>query len=446
MTTVPENWINQDDSRLMLQAIGSAALEAADPHELVVRALALQGNAILAGGKTFELASDSRIFIVGAGKAGSKMAKGAMEVLQAQTIQGVIAVPQKPGEKISGVEFIQGGHPFPTPGSIIAGEKMRELLKQTRAQDLVIALISGGGSALLELPLQGLDLDALQKTNEILLKSGAAIEEINIVRTALSQLKGGGLLSMVQPAKCINLILSDVVGNRLEAVASGPTIHQNPQAEDALRVLDTYRIKNEIPREVLHILDVQESKGREGMGQPATNILVGSVRSAVKAAGTYAQEQGFRSIIVTTSLQGEARKAGVLVGALAKSVVCNKALGSKPICMILGGETTVKVLGSGLGGRNQELALAFALEIGGYDQIEMITLATDGVDGPTPAAGAYVLGSTIQKARGLGIDPNVALEENDSYTFFRDLGDVLVTGPTGTNVNDLVICIITPSQ
>lgn len=448
MTMFPEDRMarEQDDYRFKLQPIGMAALEAVDPRELVVRTLSLRGNALLAGGETFELARDSRVYLVGAGKAGFKMAKGAMEVLQGRIFRAVVAVPELPEEHISGVEFIQGGHPFPTQGSMLAGEKICELLEQTRRQDLVLALISGGGSALMELALEGLDLKTLQKTNEILLKSGASIEEINSVRTALSKIKGGGLLQMILPAMCISLILSDVVSNRLEAIASGPTIHQIPLTHNALGVLESYAIKDEIPSVVLRILQDVESKSRQPIGRPATNILIGSVRTAAKAAETYAQERGYHPFIVTTSLQGEARKAGMLIGALAKSVACNMDIGNKPICLIFGGETTVKVLGSGLGGRNQELALAFAVEIEGFDRIELMTLATDGVDGPTPAAGAFVNGYTAQKGRDLGIDPWAALEENNSYTFFRALGDVLITGPTGTNVSDLVICIITPSS
>lgn len=433
----------QDDYRIVLRAIGMAVLEAIDPRALVKRTLALRGNTLVAGGETFELAHDSRIYIVGAGKAAFKMARGAIEVLRGRLFRGVVAVPENPAEHLAGVELVQGGHPLPSQGSILAGEKISALLKHTRQQDFVIALISGGGSTLMELPREGLDLQTLQKTNAILLNSGASIEEINNVRTVLSKLKGGGLLKMILPAKCISLILSDVIGNSFEAIASGPTIHPSPPIKNALGVLETYQIKDELPRAVLRILRAVESKSRVQIGHPAAHFLIGSVHTAAKAAASYAQELGFQPFIVTTSLKGESRKAGTLVGALAKSVAGNMDGGKKHVCLILGGETTVKIVGSGCGGRAQELALAFAVEIEGYDHIGLMTLATDGVDGPTPAAGAFANGNTIQKARAKGINPFEALQENDSYTFFRGLGDLLVTGPSGTNVSDLVICIIT---
>jgi glycerate 2-kinase len=320
-------------------------------------------------------------------------------------------------------------------------------LKKTVEGDLVLVLISGGGSALLELPLEGLHLSDLQQVNELLLRSGAPIQEINTVRKQLSRIKGGGLGSMAAPAKTAALILSDVVGDPLDVIASGPTVRSETSIKDAWTVLQRYDLLSKVPGVLKEIL---ERFSDEVDTKPATqldinNLIIGSNRTAAEAAAKFAQEVGFQSFLLTTMLQGEARQIGSRLANLVKALKLPFPNG-KPLCMLLGGETTVTVHGRGVGGRNQELALAAAIELEGVKNVMMMTLATDGIDGPTPSAGAIVTGETVVRARELGLDPDETLSNNDSHSFFRELGDNVDLGLTGTNVNDLILICVYNTQ
>ena len=449
------------DYRAHLAHVRAAALRAVDPAAAVRRALAPS-----------DFAEAERVFVVGAGKAGAAMAQAAAEILGDRLTAGLLSVPAVPPQSPARITFVEGGHPTPTPGSLAAGRALADLLAQTRvrARDLVIALISGGGSALLELPAAGLTLDQLQITNNLLLKSGATIAEVNTVRTQLSQIKGGGLARLAHPARVLALILSDVVGNPLHIIASGPTVPAVAARQDALAVVEKYQLTAHLPSAVLHHLTTPAFPPSSLSPYPSIeNRLIASNRLAGEAAASAARELGFEAVFAGDDWQGEAREAGGNFAALvvqkareqgssplasplrcasgdasrpegrSRSLgVLREGAGGQPLCVVAGGETTVTVRGSGKGGRNQEAALAAALVIDGMPNIVISTFATDGVDGPTEAAGAVVTGATISRARALGLDPQKYLEGNDAYSFFAVLGALILTGPTGTNVNDLM--------
>jgi glycerate 2-kinase len=426
-----------------LHAIAQTALAAVDPFNAVMRYVQLKDNLLTIGSKTYILEQDLRIYVVGAGKAGVAMASAVEHVLGERISGSLVSVPSLPTKEYSEIHFCQGGHPLPTAGSIRAGEKIKDLLGNVREKDLVLVLISGGGSALLELPLEGLELSDLQKVNDLLIKSGAPIQDINIVRRQLSMMKGGGLARLASPAHTIALILSDVVGDSLEAIASGPTTPSTTDVNDVWDVLRRYKLESKLPKSVKNALELSAETREEFLGQrktKVTNIIIGSNEMAAKAAVDQAKELGFSGILLTTKVQGEAREVGRRIGILVKSIKIPE--NGSPLCIVLGGETTVMVQGTGVGGRNQELALAAALELEQVPNVAVMTLATDGIDGPTPSAGAIVDGRTISKARTLDLDAESFLMNNDSHTLFKEIGSTVTLGPTGTNVNDLVFSLV----
>lgn len=414
-----------EDYLAHLAAMRAAALRAVDPAAAVRRSLSLA-----------DLAGAERVFVVGAGKAGVAMAVAAAEILGERLAGGVVSVPCAPVQPLGCLKFVEGGHPLPTAGTLAAGQAVAGLLAQATEHDLVLALISGGGSALLELPRPGLSLEDLQAVNAALLKCGAAIQEINLVRQQLSEIKGGGLLRLAARAKVLSLILSDVVGNPLDLIASGPTVPARATAAEALAVVDRYQLGPGLPPAVMQCLNHPRPDSAQPW-PPVENRLIASNRLAGEAAVACARDLGFEAVWVADDWQGEAREAGRRFAELvARSLTRPEEGGGR--AWVVGGETTVRVRGQGKGGRNQEVALGAALAMAGQPNLAIATLATDGVDGPTDAAGAVVTGETLARAQALGLDPLAALAENNVYPLFAALGDLVLTGPTGTNVNDLI--------
>ncbi len=415
-----------EDRALHVTSLRSAALEAVDPAAAVGGALTPE-----------DLAEAERVFVVGAGKAGVAMARAAAQICGPRLTAGVVSVPQVPAQAVERLTFIEGGHPLPTAGTLAAGRAVVGLLTSAglTPRDLVLALISGGGSALLEWPRPGLSLEDLQATTTALLKCGAAIHEINVVRQQLSQIKGGGILRLAHPARVLGLILSDVVGNPLSIIASGPTVPTPAAGPEALAILEKYHLVAQLPPAVRQCLATPSSEP-PGPSAPGVNRLIASNRLAGEAAAARAREMAFEAVWVADDWQGEARLIGARFAELVRQA-SGSAVG-RPLALIAGGETTVTVRGQGKGGRNQEVALAAALALAGCPNCVVATLATDGVDGPTDAAGAVVTGTTLERARALGLDPAIFLSDNDAYHFFAALGDLVITGPTGTNVNDLM--------
>ena len=359
---------------------------------------------------------------------------------------------------------LEGGHPVPDERSLEAGERALGFVSSLNEDDTLVCLISGGGSALVTAPY--VPLEDLQSLTSLLLASGAPIDEINTLRRQLDRIKGGGLAGATK-AKVISLILSDVIGNPLEAIASGPTVPDPTTREDAMMILKKYELEKQVPNTILAILESKSSLAlpdttlglagsarvvseaersgeagvlldfrQQAVGlQNVQNMIIGDNKLASRAALKQAEQEGFQAEILTNGLQGEAREAG---RALAHRLRVESSAKDRPFCLIAGGETTVTLTGNGKGGRNQELALSAVEELRGLENVMLITLGTDGDDGPTDAAGAVVTEESASRAESIGLDAEDHLSRNDAYPFFEALGDLLKPGPTGTNVNDLV--------
>jgi hydroxypyruvate reductase len=376
------------------------------------------------------------------------MAGAAIELLGDRIVDGVVVHPHSAGsaptrERAWPVDIrrLAAGHPLPDEGSLMAGEAVREVACAAGSQDLFLVLLSGGASALMELPLPGVSLVALREVTRALQHAGADIEELNVVRRSLSQLKGGGLARFAAPARVVTLALSDVVGDLPEAIGSGPTVASPTGASEALAILGRRGIAT-APAVKTALAAIRPSS-TELVPHCAYHVIA-SNRLAAEAVMTEAGARGFEAKILTTRLRGEAREAGVVIGGCAASVRSDGLPLRPPACLVFGGETTVTVRGSGRGGRNQEVALGAARAIAGCRHTAMLSFATDGVDGPTTAAGALATGETLARAIALGLSAERSLDDNDSEAFFRALDDLWGTGPTGTNANDLAIALIYP--
>ena len=420
------------DYHAHLDTLLRAALRAADPAEAVRRHW-----------PTAELVDADRVFVIGAGKAGVKMAEATATLLGPRLAAGAIAVPHSSSSVLPPhFSLIPSGHPIPDSGSLRAGEAMAELLADTTDRDVVLALISGGGSALMELPVPGVTLRELQSLTDQLLRSGATINELNCIRKHLSRIKGGGLARLAFPARVITLILSDVIGDPLDVIASGPAAPDSTTIDDAHAILNRYNIHSDLAASGLQSRFMETPKPGDPIFARVTTRLIGSNSLAREAAAQAAQSLGFTVELPDQVVQGEAREWGM---ALATEFALRHACSSLR-AIIYGGETTVTVRGNGVGGRNQELALGAAIALDGASQkIVIASFGTDGVDGPTAAAGATATPESVRRARALGLDPAAMLESNDSHSFFAALGDCIMTGPTGTNVNDLVIVLVYPN-
>lgn len=451
-------WQPSDHHRA-LGRIMTAALEAVDPEKAVLNSLHRQDDTLHVGGRTYDLSQTDRVLLVGGGKAGAPMAKAVATVLGdrlssciVNVKEGYTLAPEEFQEmsrhSACPIRFVEAGHPTPNQAGVEGAEQMAAALQGLTERDLVICVISGGGSALMTLPAEGISLGDIQALTELLLRSGATINEMNAVRKHLSRIKGGGLARLAQPARLIALLLSDVVGNPLDVIASGPTVPDTTTFEDAWRVLERYDLLDEAPQPVLSRL----MAGRDGHlpetpkpGDPiferVHTLVVGSNDIAAARAVEQAQEEGLNSLLLTTYIEGEAREVAKVAAALAKEMAVSDRPLCRPACLVAGGETTVTIRGQGKGGRNQELALAAALALEGWEGVLVASLATDGTDGPTDAAGGVVDGGTVARAREKGLDAAAYLRNNDSYHFLQATGELITTGPTNTNVNDLLFIL-----
>lgn len=426
----------------------AAAMTAVDPEEAVRNYVHREQNRLIIGKKIINLDEYRRIIVIGAGKASFLMAKALCGIVGDKLARGMVIskalgladfLPGYPS-----VRILKGGHPIPDNDSIGSTQALIGLLKDLDTADLVFCLISGGGSALLTQPVPGVTLEQMQNLTRTLMACGASVDEINTIRKHLDEVKGGRLAGMVYPAKLVTLILSDVIGNPLEVIASGPTVADPTTYLDSFKILDKYQVMDVVPKVVIDIF----RQGRLGKlpetlkpGDPkiknALNIIIGSNYQACAMAEAQAKKEGLHSSILTTFLNGEARSAGLFLTGILKQIVSTGDPLSRPACLIVGGETTVVLKGNGRGGRNQELALSAVNELRGLERVALITLATDGEDGPTDAAGAIVTGETAGRAEKAGLSAQAYLDNNNSYEFFKQLDDQIRTGSTGTNVNDL---------
>ncbi len=419
-------------------------LTAVQPDQAVKRHLARHGRQLVVGPATHHL-DDGRLFLIGVGKAAVPMAQAVLDVLGDAVHTGVI-ISKQPVDNgkstMARCQYYRGDHPVSGQNSVLATTAVTTLLGQTRPGDLVLCLISGGASALLTQP--HIPLADWQALNRTLLASGCTIQEFNTVRRQLDGIKGGGLARQAAPAPVISLILSDVVGSDLAAVGSGPTVFTDETHQDALAILERYQIKAQIGTAVWQNIQAALTPTPPTPTDHHTpsplNIIIGSIRQAVEVAAQQAASSGFATTIITSHLEGEAREAGRFAAAIAKDLPPGH-------CAILGGETTVTLRGDGQGGRNLEVALAAAVALENWADVTIATFATDGDDGPTGAAGAVVTGRTAAYGREVGLDARQCLDHNDSYTFFKKCDTagygphLIITGPTGTNVNDLIFII-----
>ncbi|HEU68917.1 MAG TPA: glycerate kinase [Candidatus Acetothermia bacterium] len=428
-------------TQIMEQAIASV-----DPRSCVKRVLAKAGDGVQVGTHSFPA---RRVVVVGFGKAAGTMAQAVEGILEERVEAGLVVTADGYGVECDRIEVVEASHPVPDSRGVQAARRIASIVDAAGEDDLVLVLISGGGSSLLMLPADGLTLDHLRETNELLLRSGAPIQAVNAVRKHLDQLKGGQLARRCAPAQVVSLILSDVPGDPLHVIASGPTVPDPTTFLDAHRVLQDYELWDRVPEAVR----TRFARGLKGAipetpkpGDPlfrgVYKAIVGSGVTAAEAALGAGERLGFTGLILTTELCGEAREVGQVVASLVREMVRWGRPVPRPGLLVLAGETTVTVRGSGRGGRNQEAALAAALGIAELEDVVVCFVGTDGQDGPTDAAGGLVDGGSVGRMAAGGVDPRAALLNNDAYGALSASGDLVVTGPTGTNVADLCLVAI----
>ena len=438
-----------DKLRNDAKAIFNDALEAADPERCILEHLSLSNNTLKIDSKKYNLKNYKSIHVVAFGKAAPAMAMAVEKLLGDKISDGIVVSNNDPGFSSDKLKFFLSSHPVPDEKSLNAAVEITNLLEQTSEDDLVIFLISGGGSSILAMPREGLTLEDKRKVTEKLLVSGVDTEGLNTVRKKLSQIKGGGLLKKAMPSEVATLILSDVVGDKLGVIASGPTVADSSTFNEAWRVIEALEVEHIIPPKVVVHLD----RGKKGEITPLLeegeinskkiqNVIVGNNYRSLLAAENKAKDLGYNTLLLTSQMSGEAREVAKVVSGIAFDIERLDTPLKKPACIIFGGETTVNVTGNGIGGRNTETAIAFCMEIIGHENIVGLFAGTDGIDGPTDAAGAICDGNSRLIARKSNVSARDHLADNNSYHFFSFLDDLIKTGPTGTNVMDIGIVLV----
>jgi glycerate 2-kinase len=435
--------------RRSARRILDASIAAGDAGRLTREALQRDGRRLRVGGRTFDLDRVERILVVGAGKASETMAEAVGAVLPDVRLEGLVAVKERRGSGPPGIRIVDSGHPIPDARGEAASAEILRIAGEARPQDLVLCLISGGGSALAPAPVPGITLAEKQAVTRLLLECGATINQLNAVRKHLSRLKGGQLARAAHPAPVVALLLSDVIGDPLDVIASGPTAPDPTTYDDALAVLDRFGLRARVPAAVRtrleagsrgEVADTPKPGDRDLAG--VTNVIIGNNGLVVKVAVEEARQLGFTPCLLTRSLQGEAREVARVFLAILQEIARSGSPVGRPACLIAGGETTVTVRGAGAGGRCQEFALALVSDLAAMQDVVVLAAGTDGSDGPTSAAGAVVDPTTLDRSRDKGLDVKRALAENDSHPFFGTLGDLVVTGPTGSNLMDVYLGVI----
>jgi glycerate 2-kinase len=438
-----------DKLRLDAEAIFRAGLSAVDSKSAVIKFLHRNDHVLTVENLSYDLEDYENVYVIGAGKASAAMAQAVEEILGERIKAGEINVKYDHALPLNIITLNEAGHPVPDEAGLKGTQRITKLLERTGDKDLVLCLISGGGSALLPYPAEGITLDEKRQLTQILLESGATIHEINVLRKHVSHVKGGRLARLAFPATLVTVILSDVIGDDLDSIASGPTVPDTSTYADCLRILHKYSVRDNIPEAVLDHFE----KGAQGLieetpkaDDPAfvktQNVIVASNSLAVQAAKSKADKLGYNSLVLSSSIEGETRDVALVHAAIAKEILKTGEPVSKPACVISGGETTVTIRGQGKGGRNQEFVLAAAVAIDSLENVVILSGGTDGTDGPTDAAGALADGRTVSRAASQGLDAQEYLRNNDSYSFFDPLGDLLKTGPTFTNVMDLRLVLV----
>ncbi len=451
------NILNNDPQRrARILPILEAALDAVDPAESILGVVRREGDVLHVREHSYDLNDYRSIYVVGFGKAATPMATAVRALLANRLSGGVLATKYGHGpghpDDFRPINLLQAGHPVPDEAGLDAAHQIVAVLRKAGAQDLIFCLVSGGGSALLTLPAEGIGLADIQATTQALLNCGATIHEINAVRKHLSQVKGGQLARLAAPATLVSLLVSDVVGSSLDVIASGPTVPDGSTWADAWAVISSYDIEEVLPEAVRSRLQA----GLKGMLEDTPEagdsvfarcqtVIVADNAIAAGAAAEKATESGFNAAVLSTFVEGEAKEVAKIAVALGREVIAHGRPLPAPTCLIFGGETTVTIRGRGKGGRNQELALAASLLLNilpERERLVLVSLASDGTDGPTDSAGGIVDARTVERGQRLGLSAADHLANNDSYSYLQEVGDMLLTGPTRTNVNDLIFVFV----
>ena len=435
--------------RLVARSIVDAALSAVDPIAAMRQHVAVRGSALVFGESTVDLNAFERVFVIGAGKAGASMAAALEEMLDDRIVVGEVIVKDGHTTPLRLLRLHEASHPVPDQRGVRATEAVLDLVGHAGCRDLVVCLLSGGGSALLVRPVDGVSLQDLQATTEALLACGGDIVEINVLRKHLSAVKGGQLARLAQPATLISLIVSDVVGDPLDAIASGPTAPDPTTFGDCLRVLQRYQLVGRVPASVRRHLEAGAAGRRPETPKPGdpmfakvSNLVIANIDQAVRAAALEAAELGFEPCVLSTAMEGEAREVARVHVAIAREIRRTGRPVAAPACVLSGGEPTVTLRGTGKGGRNQEFVLAAALDLVGEENVLVGSIGTDGTDGPTEAAGAWADGQSVALGAAKGLDARAYLDNNDSYAYLTGIDALVITGPTGTNVMDLRLLLV----
>jgi len=425
------------------------ALQAAQPGDAIRRHCKYESKNLIIGDRIYHLPQFKNLFVVGAGKAAAPMAAAIEDIFGERINEGIVTVKYGHVTDLSRIKLIEAGHPLPDENGRYGASLIFNLAQKADKDDLVICLISGGGSALMPFPYDGLTLKDKQNTVKALLSCGASIHEINTIRKHISKIKGGQLACAAYPATLVTLILSDVVGDDLDVIASGPTVPDFSSFDDCLNILQRYNISNAIPRNILNHIELgisgvipETPKSSDPFFNKTHNLIIGSNIDSLFTAKASAENLGYNVLLLSSMIEGETRYVGQVHGAIAREIIKTGNPLPRPACILSGGETTVSISGNGLGGRNQEFALSAAIDIAGNKNIVILSGGTDGTDGPTDAAGAFSDTDTLKRAKEMELDPYHFLLNNDSYHFFQKLGDLFITGPTQTNVMDLRIVLV----
>ncbi len=422
---------------------------AVEPRRAVKKFCRRDKDYFYAGSRKVHLPSIENLYIIGAGKGAAPMAAAIEELLSDYITDGIINVKYGHKTRLDKIKLVEAGHPLPDKNGEKGTKAMLELVKNAGDKDLVLFLVSGGGSALLPLPVDGITLKDKQNTIAVLLECGASIDEINAIRKHISSIKGGRLAKIVYPAPIVSIILSDVVGDDLEVIASGPTVPDSSTFFICADIIAKYNIEDKLPLSVsLHIKnglrkkEMETPKADDPVFSQTSTLIIGNNMEAIAAAKKEADNMGYNSIILSSMIEGETKDVARVHAAIAKEIHKTGNPLPLPACVLSGGETTVRITGNGKGGRNQEFSLAAALDITGNDKIVLLSGGTDGNDGPTDAAGGIADNTTLTRAENLCLNPYDYLSNNDSYNFLKKLDDLLITGPTNTNVMDLRVMIV----
>ncbi|MGQ9725532.1 MAG: glycerate kinase type-2 family protein [Candidatus Bathycorpusculaceae bacterium] len=443
-----ETELDKKARKLALKSLESA-LNAVDPKQIIKSKVLLKNSELHVDKYSFDLIKFKKIYVIGGGKASGSMAEALEQILGRLIRRGLVNIPYGSKHKTEIIELHEASHPIPDNSGVEGTRRMLEMAKKAGKDALIICLISGGGSSLMPLPRGEITIADKREITNALLKCGATINEINTVRKHISDFKGGWLAKRAYPATVLNLILSDVVGDPLDYIASGPTVPDSTTFKDAMKVLKKYGLWEKTPESIRKVLSDGEKgvipetpKANDEAFKKVFNVIIGNNRLASKTAQEHLKSEGLNTLLLTATLEGEARHVGTMLASIAQEVSASGNPTPKPAAIIAGGETTVTITGKGKGGRNQEIALAAALKMSSMNGAVLASIGTDGIDGPTDAAGAIVDGKTLMKAAEKGLNPEDYLAENNSYHFFSKLEDLIITGPTGTNVNDISVIII----